>query len=292
MVPDYFVVAPSVVAATLLALRCALRLPSQDDRKKLSQKQPVPYCGHCRKLLSRRRRIAVGTRVACRGDPKHYARVVDNATGGVWVCIAASFNRFEVECSPLKWLKKIYKPLSPGLYLLIRAVILLLFGYLVVLSTGWPDLCRLFVWGFIAFMTTYVILDILLVNTSTTFVSLGWKHPLRSALFVLFALLQLSVAFSVLYFMDASLWPPDSTIGVRELCDSIRWQDRVTSPLSQWLEAMYFSLATITNLGYGEYHPRCFLGKTVGIAQLACGYYFILIIVGTAVTRFVESPGH
>ena len=100
-----------------------------------------------------------------------------------------------------------------------------------------------------------LILDIVIVHTAIAFVTQKPENLLRSAILSTFSFVQLPVAFAIFY---------------RSLNNSF------CSPLST-IQALYFSVVTITTLGYGDIKPKADASVAQGlvIAEVVIGVYFI-----------------
>jgi len=57
-------------------------------------------------------------------------------------------------------------------------------------------------------------------------------------------------------------------------------------------EYMYFSLVTITTLGYGDLSPTSNLGQLASVAEAVVGQIFLVTLVAALVSRFVAKPRH
>lgn len=55
-------------------------------------------------------------------------------------------------------------------------------------------------------------------------------------------------------------------------------------------EFMYFSLVTITTLGYGDLSPATNAGQLASVAEAVIGQIFLVTLVAALVSRFVATP--
>ena len=111
------------------------------------------------------------------------------------------------------------------------------------------------------------LLDILIANTSIAFISRGPVHILRSIVLTIFSFAQVVVIFAVFYV---------------SLEDSFTMS---TSPEPAVklnpVQATYFSLVTITTLGYGDFLPKSDMPwvQIVVMFELIVGLYFIAVVL-------------
>ncbi len=113
-----------------------------------------------------------------------------------------------------------------------------------------------------AAVALYYIADSLVVNTWITFVSRSPLVPIRSMLLTLLNLVNITLAFAVLYAGQA---------------DSFKDQ-RLT-----FGTAIYFSVVTITTVGYGDIVPVHRWAKITAIGELAVGLYFLAAVLSMVV---------
>ncbi len=116
----------------------------------------------------------------------------------------------------------------------------------------------------------YSLGDILLSNTAVAFVTRDPAHPLRSVLFTLFAFFQLALCFAVFYGMMSNKFDPK---------------------LSLW-RALYFSIVTITTVGYGDIKPRpeeWFVQLLIG-AEILTGVFFLAVVIAVISTWVTGHP--
>jgi len=55
-------------------------------------------------------------------------------------------------------------------------------------------------------------------------------------------------------------------------------------------EFMYFSLVTITTLGYGDLSPATNAGQLTAVAEAVSGQIFLVVLVAALVGRFIATP--
>jgi hypothetical protein len=66
-----------------------------------------------------------------------------------------------------------------------------------------------------------------------------------------------------------------------------------TEPLTKSVDAAYFSLVTITTLGYGDFAPQCAHGRWLVMAELGSGILLLLLIVPALASRLaLLGEGH
>ncbi len=58
-----------------------------------------------------------------------------------------------------------------------------------------------------------------------------------------------------------------------------------------WLDALYFSVITLTTIGYGDFSPQTDLGKAFTIAYIIIGVGLILSFINTLYHHFSRYNG-
>jgi len=97
-------------------------------------------------------------------------------------------------------------------------------------------------WAYVAAtLAGCYIVDAVLVNTTTTFITQRPIHRLRSVLLTLHNLFNVGIAYAVLY-----------------AGQGVAFQSQLTA-----VQAIYFSLVTLTTVGYGDIHPGTNAGVSV-----------------------------
>jgi hypothetical protein len=143
-----------------------------------------------------------------------------------------------------------------GAYLCGAFGLLLLFTWATI---RYPLECVPYVCGILA---GYYIVDSVLVNTWITFVSKSPLVPIRSILLTLLNVVNVTLAFAVLYAGQAhSFKEHPLTFGT----------------------AIYFSVVTITTVGYGDIVPVHHWAKITVAAQLAVGLYLLAAVLSMVV---------
>lgn len=92
----------------------------------------------------------------------------------------------------------------------------------------------------------------------------------RSLILLFIIYLTLIVAFAVLYLQTQS-------VGA----------DKVA--LTDWGQAIYFSLVTITTLGYGDYTPLNSTGEWLVVAETMLGFVLVVVIIGAFLTGLHDN---
>ena len=101
----------------------------------------------------------------------------------------------------------------------------------------------------------YFLFDILMVNTSVSFVTMKPISNLRSFLFTFFAFTQIIIVFAIFYKFYQEEF-------VSRMCDS---------------QVLYFSAVTMTTLGYGDFVPNRSgtIAQTLVILEVLTGLFFV-----------------
>jgi len=150
--------------------------------------------------------------------------------------------------------------LEAGPFLGFSLAALLTIEYLACVSTSQ------YIHLFCGLVAVYFVVDTLLVNTGIAFVTRSPRSSLRSVILVLFAFLNLVVAFSVFYAMFKTSFAPALNL----------------------FPAIYLSLVTRTTLGAADIKPGDDLGRTLFAVQVATGIYFLAVILAV-VTNWAPS---
>ena len=95
----------------------------------------------------------------------------------------------------------------------------------------------------------------------------GWGlRSLNRSLILLFLnYLEIVLGFAVLYLVTESVG--DGTV-----------------PISGRLDGLYFSVVTITTLGYGDMMPLGATGKTLAMIETIMGFVLVVLVIGTFLT--------
>jgi voltage-gated potassium channel Kch len=96
----------------------------------------------------------------------------------------------------------------------------------------------------------------------------GLRSLNRSLLLLLLNYAEIIIGFSVLFLATGSIGKLDP-----EMATEIT--------LSSRLDAIYFSVVTITTLGYGDFHPISPLGRLLALAETAMGILLLVLVLGT-----------
>jgi hypothetical protein len=227
------------------------------------------YCAHCRKQLGESEEKHLYARVRCPQGSEHLASVVKGRTGEFWLCVEAAILKWETKYSPIRWVKGwggVFKARA-GWYHLAR------FGVLVVLlvAASYLPACpilRGILAAVMSLIALFLLLDILISNTSMAFISRFPAHALRTVLFMAFSFLQIAIVFAVLYVLFGTF-------------------NRALNPIS----ATYFSAVTITTLGYGDIYltKDAWIGQVIVVCQLVVGVYFLGTLLAV-VAAWANAP--
>jgi hypothetical protein len=169
-----------------------------------------------------------------------------------WEKIESLFCRYEREWSPAAWKCFVYRE---GSYLLVRFITLCLFLYVI------TNKLRLLNF-IILILTIYLLLDILISNTSIAFVTMKPINTLRSFFLTLFAFSHVIVAYGILYKF---------------------FGDQFNSPMCN-TQVIYFSTVTITTLGYGDYAPTGLVAQWLVVLQVLTGVFFLAGVIARIIS--------
>jgi len=133
-------------------------------------------------------------------------------------------------------------------------------------------------WGYAAFFAlSFLYVGFRTVVLSTFSELIGKAREISSlfdrvfSIFIIYLLVALM--FSSIY-RFLSHWEPSS----------------FNAPLESWMDSMYFSVVTITTLGYGEIHPTQAISKILVVSEVLLGLLLLVVMLGTAIsTSFFEA---
>jgi hypothetical protein len=116
----------------------------------------------------------------------------------------------------------------------------------------------------------FLIADILLSHTSIAFISRFPAHPIRSVVFALVSLFTVAVSFAALYLTRSTDFSVPLTL----------------------VRAIYFSVVTMTTLGFGDIYPLCdaTLVQLLVIAELLVGIYFVVVLLAVVASWANQRP--
>jgi voltage-gated potassium channel Kch len=224
----------------------------------------VAYCCGCRQELAESAETHLYTLVRCPDDPSHLAAVVKGPAGIFWLGVEAAILSYEMKYSPMRWFCNwwgLFKGRA-GCYGVARFVTLVALLALVFHLPSYPIASAILATVALLVPVLFVF-DILVSNTSIAFVSRFPAHPLRTAVLFAFSFLQIALAFAVLYGLFGCF-------------------NRGLSPIS----ALYFSVVTITTLGYGDIQltEGAALGQLIVVCELLVGLYFLATLFAVVVS--------
>ena len=175
----------------------------------------------------------------------------------LWKSVENCFRCYETKCSPSSW--SFFRG-STSVYLLIRFFLLCICLALASNKFSWWNIpCGILGLGFL--------LDILIVNTSIAFVTRNPMNNLRSFILTFFTFIQVVVIYGIFYkFL----------------------QHQFSENMCNW-QVLYFSIVTITTLGYGDFVPEKWgtMAQIIVTLELLTGLFFIVGIFA----RIVGSKG-
>lgn len=95
----------------------------------------------------------------------------------------------------------------------------------------------------------------------------GLRSINRSLILLVVNYIEMIIGYAILY------------MGTRSISYTAK-SERVTDPI----DAIYFSVVTITTLGYGDILPASSLGRVLCIAETLMGMIFVVLVIGTFLT--------
>jgi len=142
------------------------------------------------------------------------------------------------------------------------------------------SLCLLFLYPFRPIWGTWILLGLVAHRTieglayplSIIFVNKydrkrGPRSINRSLLLLMFNYCEIIIGFAIFYLATRS-------IGYSN-CDRV-----ITKPI----EALYFSVVTITTLGYGDMRPISWFGQGLALLEPLLGFVMVIIVIGVFLT--------
>jgi voltage-gated potassium channel Kch len=135
----------------------------------------------------------------------------------------------------------------------------------------------LFYWG-ANHLTSFVVTTVLLVELSLYLFGVIFLHkywgPLtsieRSIFLMIINFIEIVVGFSIIY------------LNIGGICIG---EEVISSPI----DALYFSVVTITTLGYGEILPKTEAGKIAVMLQVCLAVLFFAVMLGSIVGKFASE---
>lgn len=115
----------------------------------------------------------------------------------------------------------------------------------------------------------WMLVDILLYNTSSVFVTGRERDLLRSIVIAMLSYLQIALVFAI---FNGPL------------------QAEFVRPLSPF-QGFYFSMITVTTIGYGDLHPcpTAWRAQLLACLEAVIGIYYLVVLVAVIVTRIEKQ---
>lgn len=230
---------------------------------RFSQRRLAAICATCGISVTPPPGVPAGHAYWCKrqmpDQPPHLARVVKLPAGRFWLLyIEWPLLQFEIFWPPIDWLRRRH-----GFYLLGR---FLLLGAL--LRFNPPATTALAAWPTV--LACLFIAESLASTTSVAFISRWPASVLRSFVLTLWTYLQAAMAYAVVY--GNAFW---------------NGFNHALRPV----QALYFSMTTMTTVGYGDITPRAdALGlQLTVITQMMASLYFVAAIL-SIVVGWSSSP--
>lgn len=224
------------------------------------------YCADCDKVWGYASRNELGRDIRCKKDHRHHAAVVKGEFGKLWLRFEKYLILWQSSASPFRWFNNKIFGKRAGIYTFTR--FLLLLGGLLIIKSSDQNILSIVI---ISFAILFLV-DIILTNTSIAFATRFPARPLRSVVLTLFSFVQIVIVFSIFYKFLSSDFDGDVNL--------------------TWVQSLYFSIVTITTLGYGDFFPSsdATILQLVVFAQLVIGLYFLAIILTVMTSWSTNSP--
>jgi len=177
-----------------------------------------------------------------------------------WKKVENFFRHYEQDCSFSSRKLFVYRE---GWFLLVRFIFLYASFAIVGNQVNFCNLAFVLI-------GVYFLFDIVMVNTSISFVTKDPINKLRSFLFSFFTFTHIIVAFGIFYkFVQEQF--------VLRMCDS---------------QVLYFSTVTITTLGYGDFVPEKSgtIAQMLVILEVLTGLFFITGVFARIISLEVNEP--
>lgn len=154
-----------------------------------------------------------------------------------------------------------YRDLALDFYVLLKV----LFPFLI-LFYNWQ------IYPFVIWILVYLLIETVLYIPTLIFASDMFSKPRsfkRSMLLLFLNYVEIIFAFAVLY-----------TCG-----------DYLNKPLNNWFDAIYFSIITLSTIGYGELYPVTKMGKILTSAQAILFLFFVILFLNFFTTK-IKGKGY
>lgn len=171
--------------------------------------------------------------------------------------------------------------LFPGVYIKYLASLKgyeyrdLVLDFYILLKVSFPLLILIYQWQnnpFVIWIMIYVLLETVLYIPTLIFASDLFSKPRsykRSMLLLFLNYLEIVFAFGVLYSCDSYL----------------------NKPLTNWFDAVYFSIITSSSIGYGDYYPVTPIGKMLVSIQALLFLFFVVLFLNFFSTK-IKAKGY
>lgn len=171
--------------------------------------------------------------------------------------------------------------LFPGVYIKYLASLKgyeyrdLVLDFYILLKVSFPLLILIYQWQnspFVIWIMIYVLLETVLYIPTLIFASDLFSKPRsykRSMLLLFLNYLEIVFAFGVLYSCDSYL----------------------NKPLTNWFDAVYFSIITSSSIGYGDYYPVTAIGKMLVSIQALLFLFFVVLFLNFFSTK-IKAKGY
>ena len=224
------------------------------------------YCAHCDEVLGFAAREYLGRSVQCPTNKEHHAAVVKGDIGKSWLRFEKCLMWWQLSASPFRWLNNGIFRRRAGVYVFFQFLLIILGLYLI--NPQSFDSISLIV----ILISSFFLIDIIISNTSIVFITRFPARPLRSVILTMFVFLNIVAIFAI-YYKFWSIYIPQ----VEQLSA---------------VQSFYFSLVTVTTLGYGDLSPLLDRPPMLLLIcfELVVGIYFLALIITIIASWSMSSP--
>lgn len=181
------------------------------------------------------------------------------------------FAKYFSLCNILKYLAKEKKKQRDivDIYVIIRTIILLIILFC----------CQPYYPNPVLLIITYFLIEMLAATLQVQFVNYYVKaerpsSPNRSIILLFIGYFEVIIIYAIYYLSSLNIVNNDGE-RLKSACDSL-----------------YFSVVTITTLGYGDWKPLCFYSKFLVVSEVLIGILLIVLMLSSFVNMLGKTAKH